>query len=55
MSTAVFVSLLVMIVGSIETSYQSSLLVTIQLAPIFIFGYFFGLLVDNFKKKLLWW
>jgi len=52
-STAVFISLSVIIIGSTQSSIHSSLLLATQLAPVFLFGYFFGLLADNFKKKFI--
>lgn len=52
-STAVFVSIAVVLAGSLESSYQSNLLVAIQILPLFLFGYFCGFLADVAKKKKL--
>jgi len=52
-SSAVFITISVAIINDITTSYQSSLLLGVQFIPLFLFGYFFGLLADNYKKKNL--
>ncbi len=52
-SSVVFLTIAAEIINNISTSYQSSLLLGIQVIPLFLFGYFFGLFADNFKKKNL--
>lgn len=51
-STLVFFSLAVTITGT-NSSFFASVLVAIQFIPLFLFGYFFGLLCDIVNKKIL--
>ena len=51
-STLVFFSLAVTITGT-NSSFFASVLVAIQFIPLFLFGYFFGLLCDVVNKKFL--
>lgn len=51
-STLVFFSLAVTITGT-NSSFFASVLVAIQFIPLFLFGYFFGLLCDVVNKKIL--
>lgn len=50
-STVVFFSLVIAIVGSSQSTYQSSLLVALQVVPFLFFGYFFGFLADIVEKR----
>lgn len=52
-STIVFLSIVISLVGNIDSSYQSVLLIMLQFSPLFLFGYFFGLLADLKSKKSL--
>ena len=52
-SLAVFISIAVAIIGTTESTYNSSFLIATLYAPLFLFGYLFGLLADKKKKKEL--
>jgi MFS family permease len=51
-STLVFFSIAVSIIGS-DSSFLASALIAVQFIPLFLFGYFFGLLADTFNQKYL--
>lgn len=50
-STAVFLTIAITIIGNLQSTYQSSLLVAFQILPFFLFGYFFGLVADRVEKR----
>lgn len=50
-STIIFLSIIINLVGTVESSYQSTLIVAVQIVPFFLFGYLFGLLADKVPKK----
>jgi MFS family permease len=52
MATLVFFSLVVSLTG-VQTGLYASLVVALQFIPLFLFGYFFGLLADVYNKKNL--
>jgi DHA3 family macrolide efflux protein-like MFS transporter len=51
-STVVFFSIAVSIIGT-DSSFLASALIAIQFIPLFLFGYFFGTLADEYNQKKL--
>lgn len=50
--TLLFFSIAVGIIGK-DTSLLATLLIAVQFAPLFLFGYIFGIIADKYNKKLL--
>lgn len=50
-STAVFLTIATAIVGTTQSSYQSSIVLVFQTLPFLIFGYLFGLMADLVQKR----